>query len=201
MKKKSINNLGKLNQYWGICGFSSCFYAMHMIGGKRTKEELDNAKNPTRVLAEIKTYLMMLKIDEETQLLQDIQEFTRSFGKEYKDFTIDNYIKFINTILVKTPDEIIKSNYSIAMPPHAVVDYLQRVFERKAKLKKGPFKRTPSKGIVGVRIDKNTMYDGLCHYMYINKRTVYSWGKKFKSIDEAAIKGITWEVCCHISVS
>src|SRR5215472_16554911 len=120
LKPTGLNLMGWTNTGWGVCGFTSSFYAMYELNtGKQGL--LLGAGIAHKVLAEIKTYLMMLKGAGELTLLHDITAFTASFSG-YKNFTIDNYIKYINNSVGRTEKQIIAdSKYSIAMPPQAVV--------------------------------------------------------------------------------
>ncbi|HME25825.1 MAG TPA: hypothetical protein VKI44_31580 [Acetobacteraceae bacterium] len=55
-----MNLMGSTNNLWGVCGFTSTFYSMYELNrGKRAL--LIGAGIATKVLAEIKTYLMLLK--------------------------------------------------------------------------------------------------------------------------------------------
>ena len=128
-----MNQMGSTNNFWGVCGFTSTFYSMYKLNrGKRGL--LVGAGIATKVLAEIKTYLMMLKADGNMGLLNEIQTFTRSFGKvgscDYGSFTIDDYILRINKAPGRSEAEITGDGYyAIGMPPNAVVDYLRQAWE------------------------------------------------------------------------
>ena len=72
--------------------------------------------------------------------------------------------------------------HSIGMPPRAVVDYLERMWGRKATLS---LFDTGGDGIVGVKRDTRPMYNGLCHYMYRKNNKIHSWGQTFPSVTAA----------------
>src|SRR5687768_284235 len=113
-----IDDMGVLNQGWGICGFSSSLYALYQNNPTQRLKLAEGGRTATMMLAEIKVYLKTLQIEERNDLLQAIQTFTRSFGKGFSGFTIDGYISEINKAkggVVDTRD----SKYGIAMPPDA----------------------------------------------------------------------------------
>ena len=193
----SMSDMGITNQYWGICGFTSTFYAMYGLHS----DKLDNTGNVrSRVIAEIKGYLQMLKADE-SALLGDIETFTKTFGG-YESFTIDGYIKKINESVSKSDSELKSIDFSIAMTPDAVADYIKRAWGYTATVSKSG----DGDGVIGVCDDPATMpmYDGLCHYMYRKGGKIYSWGSEFSSIQAAAdsLNGSpTWKLCRLISIN
>ena len=201
--ESEMNMMGITNSYWGICGFTSSFYTMYETNpGKRPL--LLGAGIASRVLAEIKTYLMMLKAEGKTAVLNEIQDFTRSFGKvgkcDFGGFTIDKYIKSIDSITDKT-DAAIKADcrYSIAMPPQAVADYLRRIWNCQVEIQMTSGGSGGSgDGILGVRKTKTTPYGGLCHYLYRNGGKIYSWGKVFNSVTDANAE---YSVCWFLKIT
>jgi hypothetical protein len=198
-KPFGLDLMGWTNSGWGVCGFTSSFYAMYELNpGKQGL--LLGAGIAHKVLAEIKTYLMMLKGAGELALLQDIQRFTASFNG-YNKFTIDKYIKDINSSVGRTEKQIIAdSKYSIAMPPQAVLDYLARTWNQQATWS---YTTTPADGIVGVRDLKDkkmVAYQGLRHYLYRKNNKFYSWGKNFTDLDDVNEKeDKNYSVCCVIA--
>ena len=184
--KTEMEIMGTTNSYWGVCGFTSTFHAMYELNpGKRPL--VIGAGIATKVLAEIKTYLVMLKASGNFTLLTEIEQFTRTFpevkGSDFKNFKIDKYLALINAAVGKSDDEIKgNSNYSIGMPPHGVADYVTRMWEYKATVTKGD---TGADGIIGVKRDDRKMYDGLCHYMYRTGGKIYSWGNTYNGVTDA----------------
>jgi hypothetical protein len=185
--KTELERVGVANSHWGVCGFTSTFAALYQLNSGR-KALLHGAGVTTRVLAEIKTYLMTLKAEGKLGLLQEIQTFTRAFpptpkGTDFSTFTIDGYIDRINQAIGKS-DEDLKADelHSIGMPPRAVVDYLDRMWQKKATLS---LFETGTDGIIGVKRDNRPMYGGLCHYMYRSGRKIYSWGNVYSSVKAA----------------
>ena len=185
-----MNRMGVVNKFWGVCGFTSTFYSMYELNPAK-RPLLINAGIATRVLAEIKTYLVMLQAEGKFGLLKEIEAFTQSFGVvgkcDFSKWTIDGYIKHINTAVDKD-DATIQGDcsYSIGMPPQGVADYVTRMWEYKAEVQvvSGGSGDTGD-GIIGVSKGLMPLYDGLCHYMYRLNGKIYSWGKQFNSVAEA----------------
>jgi hypothetical protein len=198
-KPTGIDLMGWTNVGWGVCGFTSSFYSMYELNpGKQGL--LVGAGIAHKVLAEIKTYLVMLKAAGELTMLQDIAAFTSSF-RGYEKFTIDSYIQYINGSVSRTEEDIVAdAKYSIAMPPQAVVDYLARCWNQKATWS---YAGTAADGIVGVK-DVNdkamVMYQGLRHFLYRKNNKFYSWGENFGDLAEVNTKKKkNYSVCCVIA--
>lgn len=172
-----MNEMGVTNVQHGVCGFTSSLYALYARSPRPSL--VKGAQIETRMMAEIKTYLTMLKADGRADLLAAIKEFTNSFPG-YGGFTIDGYIQQINAAVTQGV-----SNFSIAMPPAVVVDYLQRACEFKTA-KEVDLSAGGVEFILGVR-DSNGKSDplkGLIHWVYYLNGTVYSWGKQFPNGNE-----------------
>lgn len=178
-----IDNLGVLNQGWGICGFTSSLYALyaHKPNGKLAQAALVGS----RMLAEIKTFLVTLQANGKLDLLRQIEQFTRTFPG-YSQFTLKGYIAEINKIALLNQVDTKDAKYSLALPPAAVVAYLRDMCNfGTAKAVQVDKKTTDA--IIGVA-DKNKkggLYGGLCHWMYERNGVVYSWGQQFKSVSAA----------------
>jgi hypothetical protein len=174
-----IDNMGVLNHKYGVCGFASSLYALYTRSPSSGLAA--GASVETRMMAEIKTYLMMLKAEGRSDLLSDIKTFTTSFPK-YESFTIDGYITEINAAVKGGIP-----NFSIAMPPNAVVDYLKRACDFK-NAKEVPLTDTSNELILGVRDGKGKSepLKGLIHWVYFQNKIVYSWGVQFAGGSEAA---------------
>jgi hypothetical protein len=199
---EEMNLMGSTNNNWGVCGFTSTFYSMYELNrGKRGL--LIGAGIATKVLAEIKTYLTMLKADGATGLLNEIEAFTKSFGKvgsaDFSTFTIDGYIALVNRAVTRKEEDI-KGDpyYSIAMPPNAVVDYLRRIWDYESTLEVvSGGDGGGADGIIGVSKGLMPLYDGLCHWMYRFNGRIYSWGKVFSSVHAA---NSAYHVCRIIKI-
>lgn len=194
------------NGDWGVCGFTSSFYAMHQRS-PNNHPQLSGAGTATRVLAEIKTYLMMLRVEGEYALLGEIERFTCSFGGRFSTFNIGGYIARINRAVNRTDDEIKDDElYGIAMPPRAVADYLQRIWGVNAQVNRiNGGGGGVGGGIIGVSSNDPSMplYDHLEHYMYRKNGIIYSWGQQFNSVQAAAIGGAggaNWHVSHLITI-
>lgn len=172
-----INNMGVVNAQHGVCGFTSSLYALYTRSPRPSL--VKGAKVETRMMAEIKTYLNMLKAEGRSDLLSAIKDFTTSFPG-YGGFTIDGYIQKINDAVTTGV-----SDFSIAAPPVVVVDYLQRVCDFKTS-KEVAITTTGIEFILGVRntAGKSTPLNGLIHWVYYLNGTVYSWGNQFPKGNE-----------------
>lgn len=184
-----LKQMGTMNAPWGICGFTSALHALYNHSPSTPQRQAELARGAitdTRMLAEIKSYLQILQIENETGLLNSIEEFTRSFGVKYSKFTNNSYIEGVNDVVVHGVNQTPQGKYSIAMPPLAVVDYLKRICGfTNAKVDNNS---NNSELILGVKNVKNkTMvkYNGLCHYLYQNHGKIYSWGRMFNSVTAA----------------
>jgi hypothetical protein len=198
-KPTGIDLMGWTNVGWGVCGFTSSFYAIYELDpGKQA--QLGGAGIAYRVLAEIKTYLRTLKAAGQNGVLRDIANFTSSFPG-YEDFTIESYIDHINDSVDQKEEDITSdAKYSIALPPQAVVDYLARTWNQNATWS---YTGTVADGIVGVKDpnDKNMVqYQGLRHYLYRKNNKFRSWGESFDDLDEVnSRKGKNYAMCCVIA--
>jgi hypothetical protein len=201
--------LGFTNKTWGICGFASSLSAMYDLN-QGVRGQVINGSSGYRILAEIKTYLMMLKAAGST-LLADIRAFTRSFGPPYDTFEIDDYIARIDEAAAEdlSREQILSEpRFSIAMPPAAVADYVQRQWGWKGTVTEYATADGAGDGVIGVTSGPTGSdglpkpYHGLCHYLYRSNGAVYSWGYKFNTVAEAAeTQETTYRVCYVVSVS
>lgn len=200
-----LTDMGTQNAHWGICGFTSSLYALHEHSQSRKKELASGGRTGSRVLAEIKSYLRMLQAEDRSDILDSIETFTRSF-KGFESFTVDNYIAHINEVpgLFAGGDEaaVVEAlekdkKFSIAMPPSAVVDYLQRVCDFGKAALVGP-NSGKNELILGVKKPgrPGNMHNGLAHYLYALKGTIHSWGNEYTSVKDA---NASYTVCYEIS--
>lgn len=190
-----ITDLSALNSGWGICGFSSSLGALY-VNDPAIKKTVDAAvKNGTlkyRMLAEIKTYLNLLRSKNRNDLLKEIEDFTRTFPK-LKTFTITNYIATLNEIAEKEPD-VTNEKYSIAMPINGLVEYLKIVGNK-----------TNAKATLTSTSTKDNVILGLCdktktlkHWVYKkSKAEVYNWGE-VKSL-EVVLAECDLSILCEVS--
>lgn len=193
-----MRSMGRRNEGWGICGFTSSLYAMYQLN-ITARPLLVNAPRPFSILAEIKTYLEILYAENNTDILDEIERLTRSFGVvdgfDFGTFTPRSYIiyinksinKYINKNTQQTIKEIVDDpKFSIALPPQAVSDYIKRIWGYSSNIS------TNDPGgdvIIGVN-DKtennsNKPYKGLCHYLYRTGGKIYSWGNTYSGVTDA----------------
>lgn len=192
-----IDNMGKVNVNYGVCGFASSLYALYTHSPGSQVYLASAADKKLRVAAEIKTFLEILRA-EDSKLRAEIETFTRSFGGSYSGFTIAEYIKSINS-MTKSDALASSVDISIALPPNAVVKYLRDICNlRSAKVVSSSTGR--HEAIIGVADGdpKFTLYNGLCHYVYKRGKTIYSWGNQYTSLTDA---DASFTECVVISTS
>jgi hypothetical protein len=89
-----IDDMGIENSSQGICGFTSTLYAVY-DNRPQLRQGLGNAlggqDRKTRMMAEIKTFLQMMKAESNSAVLNQITELTRTFPR-YQAWTVDSYI-------------------------------------------------------------------------------------------------------------
>jgi len=200
----SVHNVSALNvsgsgKLGGICGFASTVGALFENGllGESAVKSLDKAHLNTRVLATIVTYLRILKSENNQQYLNEIIKFTQAFPG-YETFSIDAYITKIESV-VSDPSNI-NQDFSIAMPPNPVADFIRRN-GLKTVLIRGSTPALKSNVILGLGDGTKTdKWDGLKHWVYCNHGgTIYNYGEAYGS-DQAISKmadffpGTSWSV-------
>lgn len=197
----ALNVSGKLG---GICGFASTLGALY-TNGKLTQSGSDSVGKSDlngRVLATIVTYLRILKSENNKLYLNEITSFTQCFPG-YETFSIDEYIKKIESVADNPVN--LKEDFSIAMPPNPVADFLRRN-GLKAVMVKGAKPELKANVIIGLgdktKLDK---WSGLKHWVYRNSDTVYNYGEKCASGDLIAkmkqlFPGTDWEIVYQIAL-
>lgn len=214
MSGSVMKTLGQLNRGWGICGFTSTFYAMYQAN-PATRGWLVNATQVYSVLYEICDYLKMLQAAN-SPLVKDIETFTRSFGSPYDTFDVNDYISKVESSSEATRQVLAFGDnsdrkdrhrelrddelFGIAMPPQVVADYIERVWKWKAAITEFKASDLIGDAIVGVRNVTSTsltMYHGLCHYLYRGGGKYYSWGSSFPSL---AAANANYDICYAITI-
>ena len=199
-----IAPMGHINDEVGICGFVSALMAIHDADGLANDAQggvFAAATLPKRLFREIHACFQAMVDQNEAALIRDVETFTRSFGKEYRKFTVQGYLNSgadnVTPEMLKI--EAIRVLLSVAMPPDGLLFFLR------TKLGLGAARRVnagdnAAKYIVGVRDASKTngegLHGGLVHWMYVSGGKVYSWGKEYDSVASA---GAFTEVC-RISV-
>ena len=121
-----LKNMGNLNQRWGVCGFNSSLYALYndspnsehgTVGLDRLAQ---SSKDFVKMLAD---YFRELQNNDQVTL-QSIEAFTQSFDG-FRSFTIKEFIRKVEFIDKISASKAI-DEFSVAMPPQAVVDFLKR---------------------------------------------------------------------------
>ena len=199
-----MKSMGVTNASWGVCGFTSSFYAMWKLE-KTARPQLINAPKPFTVLAEIKTYLRMLQAEGNQTAIRAIEEFCQSFGPPFDAFTVESYCDRISASVEYTEQQILENGlFGIGIPPDYVADYLRRMWGYDATVIQVPPGSDPGgDAIIGMTVPAGTkfpdrsvaktLYNRLVHYMYRRKGLIYSWGEDpYKTIAEAAAGGAPW---------
>lgn len=181
-----MDQIGDLNQGWGICGFNSALYALYTHSGRGRGKMADASASPSRMLAEIKTFMAILEAYGRQDILQSIQDFTRAFPG-FEGFTIKAYIDRIDDIVGRNWIDVDDAaSYSVGLPPKAVIAYLRMVcgFPSAQKV---AVDAEVQESLVGVskKNGRTAPYKGLCHWMYELDGTIYSWGRRFESVTAA----------------
>src|SRR6185312_635891 len=200
----TMNSMGVTNADWGVCGFTSSFYAMWKLE-KASRPQLMNAPRPFTVLAEIKTYLRMLQAEGNRAAIQAIEAFSKSFGPPFDTFTVEKYCDHISASVTRRESDILADGlFSIGVPPDTVADYLRRMWGYNSKvIQVPPGNDTGGDAIIGMTVKPgtvdpggnvvHTLYNLLVHYMYRRKGLIYSWGNDpYPSIEAAAAGGAAW---------
>lgn len=198
-----VLKISELNKGWGICGFASSLGALYETG--TLKGTIDAAVQKghlsTRLLAEIKTYLVILKSENQILLLNEIKRFTKSFAG-FAGFTIDKYIAKVNTIATTAPN-LADKDFSIAMPANAVLDYLKRIGEKKsARIVASNRVLYPNNVILGLCDTRKASneWKGLGHWVYKKSASeIYNWGEK-ESETELMSHNSNWVIGYQILV-
>jgi hypothetical protein len=143
-------------------------------------------------MAEIKTFLQMMKAESNSAVLNEITELTRTFPG-YQAWTVDSYIERINSLNV--------GNYSIAMPPEATMQYMRTAWDLRPASRDDD---APGDAILGLTRTGAPVnrWGNLAHYVYRSANgTFYSWGEQFASLaDVNSRKGKDYSVVCRIMV-
>lgn len=200
----TMKSMGVTNSAWGVCGFTSSFYAMWKLE-KGSRPQLINAPRPFSVLAEIKTYLRMLQAEGNRTAIDAIEKFCQSFGPPFDVFTVDGYCDHVSASVSLTEQQILDDAlFSIGMPPTYVADYLQRMWGYSSKvIEVPPGSDNGGDAIIGMIVKRGTkdpggrvvktLYNRLVHYMYRRKGLIYSWGDDpYATIQDAAAGGAGW---------
>lgn len=214
MSDTAMLSMGNLNRGWGICGFTSTFYAMYKAN-PAARGALINASDVFSVLYEITDYLKLLQ-SAGSPLVGEIERFTRSFGPPYDTFTVPGYIASVDkasttmsrlisldSVAVANVEASAMSHnalFGIAMPPQAVADYIQRVWKWRATIIEYGAESSSDDAVVGVRDVKDTtlkLYHGLCHYLYRSNNVYYSWGNRYGSLTAA---NRNYKICYAITL-
>lgn len=190
-----IDDMGVANVNHGICGFTSTLYMVHKHR-PGTQASLDRAlgdkegMRDSRMQAEIKVFLRMMQAKGASRLLKEIQELTSSFPG-YEHWRIESYIDRISN---RQAD----ADYSIAMPPRAVAEYVRTMWQIRAFIED---RDVPGDAILGLtRTGMVNRWGNLAHYVFRDRHgRLYSWGEQFDDLATVnSVKGRDYAVVHRI---
>lgn len=184
-----IAPMGNVNARVGICGFVSALMAIHDADGLANDMQgavFQTATLPKRLCKEIQQFLQGLVGAGDRNLVHAIEDFTRSCGDQYASFSVTEYLNFDFDNISMENWQVVRDRFDIAMPPQAILRYLQNRWGLPAARMIGVGEDT-EKYIVGVRdtSEERERYNGLVHWMYVSNGRVFSWGEEYGSITEA----------------
>ncbi|MEM7424022.1 MAG: hypothetical protein AAF334_09880 [Pseudomonadota bacterium] len=199
-----LTQMGHLNLRWGVCGFNSALYALYNNSPGIAHGDLSHvATNDVVFLNMIADYLEELQNTGAAALVQSIEAFTSSFPG-YAGFSVQTYVERIRFLGTIGADRAV-GDFSIAMPPAAVVDFLKRrcAFNNARVVPHGY--AAQAEEIVGLNdpTGQLVMHNGLAHYVYRRGVQIHSWGQIWASI--AAVGAIDpstagWVPCVRIAL-
>ena len=163
-----------LKYHQGICGICAVLYAVYMDCRERRCElastlGIDYLR---RCFIQDEIHNLLTSYPE---LHKDIQTLTREFPG-YTGFKITDYMSTLST--KKT-----SGDYSIALPPMAVVQYLKR-WNIDATFHQPPSSPLPNRCILGLGFfSSGDSKPKLRHYVYKKGKKIFSYGEKYDDLE------------------
>jgi hypothetical protein len=200
-----MGKVGSVNANHGVCGFTSSLTAMYAQSPGTRGLLINGAPRVTRVLADIKTYLNMLRAANVGGLLAEIADFNKVMYPQIEVESgmakpvwngLDAFITRIDdcvTLLgrnttMKQDNAVLNSldpSFTLYMSPRAVKDYMERIWGATAVLSEPPT-GLGQNCIVGVtRPGPKNIHKNLVHWMYKHGTDIWSWGDRFDSVQDA----------------
>ena len=226
---KHAKKFGLINNDHGICGIIAVLLALYYEkkyhapegnGHKVLLSKVLTSYNAYRfsmwdepelpyILQEINFFLSSITHDKELQ--DEIITFTKSFGGRFSLFSLGGYEEAMREF---ESSHRYKTGLSIAFPPNAVLKYLQFKgvhFIKPEEVENPviiPESFSPSNAhILGLSSEHfcsgpiTRPYNGLSHWVYEKGGTIYSWGQKFKGLDELNKScGAGYKICYCIQL-
>ena len=192
-----INEMGKVNANYGVCGITSSLYALYTHSPGQQQYFTSVGGRKAFVLGKIVEFLLQLKYTN-TKMLKEIEAFTRKFDG-YGGFNIDQYLKTYKSWSFSDSATDPPGDISVAIHPEAVVAFLRTSCNFR-NAREIPLSQTRHEAIIGVTDGdpRFNVYKGLCHYVYKRGNTIYSWGQTFTSVADA---DTDFKACVMISMS
>jgi len=179
-----MHTFGAVNINQGICGFTSTLYAVYANRpGLHTSLDKASAHARTRLMAEIKTFLVMLRALGKQSMLDEIQTLTRSFAG-YEAWTPETFITQVNGVARPEGVPVPDVDFSIAMPPGPLMEYLKICWDFNPVLETSLHENGGNiiLGLTRTGGPKNA-FGNLAHYVYKTPAgKIQSWGQDFDSI-------------------
>lgn len=176
--------MGIENRTQGICGICAALYAVYM-DYKCLRDPLAEKLGTDTSRREFIQYEILELLISYPELHEEIEGLTHEF-EGYEKFTISDYVSVLSS--KKTSDD-----YSIALPPVAVVQYLKK-WKIDATVNMSPhWSELPVRCILG--LERSGL--GLRHYVYKKGEKIFSYGRKFNNFESfSRTRGYT--ICCSI---
>lgn len=200
-----MGSVGSVNAVHGVCGFTSTLTAMYAQSPGTRGLLMNGAPRVTRVLADINTYLNMLRAANETGLREEIEAFNEEMYPQIEVASgkakpvwegLGKFVERINecvTLLgtrttMEDDNKVLNAldpSFTLYMSPRAVKDYVERIWGAAATLSELPSGLGP-RCIVGVtRPGPTNRHRNLVHWMYKHNEDFWSWGYRYDSVRAA----------------
>lgn len=187
------------NRQWGICGFCSALAAMYSTNPAmrgRIQGAIDSNQFRTRLLAEVKTFLVLLRATGKGRLIDEITTFNRRWYPDGFDYLA--YISRVDAVVGGAFSA--NPQYTLALTPDALVYYLKEIcgFRRVRWLPSD----MGEDGILGLCTPGSTpLLERLAHWVYRENGIVYNWGA---GADAGAFNALlarkSWRVGVHVLI-
>lgn len=167
--------MGLENCEQGVCGICAVLYAVYMDSSKEGRLKLVRDLKPD----DSRRCFIQHEIDKLLTsypgLYEDIQTLTKEFPG-YTGFKITDYMSTLST--KKT-----SGDYSIALPPMAVVQYLKE-WNIDATFHQPPSSPLPDRCILALGFfSSGDSKPKLRHYVYKKGKKIFSYGKKYDDLE------------------
>lgn len=180
--------MGLENYDQGVCGICAVLYAVYM-DCKELRRDLASTLETDYLRRRFIQHEIVKLLTLHPKLHEDIQTFTREFPG-FAGFRIGDYMRVL-------PTKKTSGDYSIALHPVAVVQYLKR-WNIDATFHQSPSSPLPNRCILGLGFfSSGDSKPKLRHYVYKKGEKIFSYGMKFNNFKSFnRTRGYT--LCCSI---